>query len=159
MSNVLLSPKTERSPNELTVCGLALMVAEIALPEQVSAILGIPAETLFELLNDPQMQRIVEVEIFRLHQSGKRADLKAEKLIDRMLSKLLAMDPGEVSAGMALKIAELGLKFRDKSPENSPPRPKASVVVRMPGDPEPKIDAEYGLIIDLSRVPINKEPV
>lgn len=150
MSNVLPFPRAGGAKDEQIVLALALMVAGIALPEQVSAVVNIPTEALFGLLDDSQMQRVVDAEVLRLRHSGKLADLKAEVLTNRMLDKLLAADADEMSTGIAIKIAELGLKFRNKSPEHDLPKAKFSVVVRMPGDPKPELETENGIIIDLS---------
>lgn len=155
MSNVLSFPRAGGAKNEQIVLGLALVVADIALPEHVSALLNLPTDGLLELLSDPQMQRIVDAEVLRLQHGGKLANLKAEKLTNRMLDRLLATDDEAISVGMAAKLAELGLKFRSKETDPVIPRPNAQVIIRGPGDPEPDpcTKGEYQLVIDLSRVP------
>lgn len=155
MSNVLSFPRAGGAKDEQIVLGLALMVSGIALPEQASALLGIPSETLLELLGDPQVQLVVDAEVLRLQHGGKLANLKAEKLANRMLDRLLATDDEAISVGMAAKLAELGLKFRSKETDPVIPRPNAQVIIRGPGDPEPDpcTKGEYQLVIDLSRVP------
>jgi len=130
----------------------ALAVAEAMPFEQAAYFNGCTPAELLSALDDPAVEQTVNAEVSRLRLSGDLATLKAATLTDRMLDKLLATPEEEISSGLAMKLAELGLKFREKaSLEAKAEAPKAEILIWHEGDPEPAPanDDRYRVIIRL----------
>lgn len=131
---------------------LALVVAEAIQPEQGAYFAGCSVAELIEALGDPDIAAAVDAEVARLRYSGELSSLKAAKLTDSILDKLLATPSDEISTGLAMKLAELGLKFREKATsEAKPEAPKAEILIHHEGDPEPEPvnDGRYRVVIRL----------
>lgn len=130
----------------------ALAVSETITWEQAASYAGCSMPVLMDALNDPEVALAVEGEVIRLRYTGELANLKAARLTDSMLEKLLATPKEEISTSLAMKLTELGLRFRDKSAvDNKPEPPGMSLHIMKDGDPDPipGPEAKFRLIIDL----------
>lgn len=148
----MLPDTTKTSPDGRFLNSAALVVAEAIQPEQGAYLAGCSVAELIEALGDPDIAEAVDAEVVRLRYSGDLANLKAAKLTDAMLDKLLATPSDEISTGLAMKLAELGLKFREKSaPEAKLQATKTRTFILTGNDPDPPEDPEATLtyIIDL----------
>lgn len=90
---------------------LILIVSGVCTPAQGAAAVSLPESDLRSALADPENIKIVEAEIVHLRLSGRLAALKAAVLTERMVDKLLAMDPTDVNPALVAKLAELGAKL------------------------------------------------
>lgn len=148
----MLPDTTKTTPEKQFLHAAALVVSETMPLEQGAFYAGCSVSALVDALHDPQVAQAVEAEVSRLRYSGDLANLKATKLTDVMLDKLLATPLENMSTGLAMKLAELGLKFRDKTNADSKPQaPKTELLILHEGDPEPGPvnDNRYRLIIRL----------
>lgn len=135
----MLPDITKATPEGRIIPVLALVVTDALTQEQGAVYIGCTPAELVAALDDPNIANAVDAEATRLRYSGDLANLKASRLTDSMLDKLLATPPEEISTGLAMKLAELGLKFREKAaPEAKPETPKMDVVIWHDGDPEPE---------------------
>lgn len=140
----------EPHPDKKITGPLALLVSDVITLSVAVSLSGESEEVLLSALKNPGIQVAVDVEITRLRLSGELAMLKAAHLTDTMLTKLLATPIEEVSVGLAVKLAELGMKFKEKSAAELPAGAKTQIIVVRPGDPEPLKDSTgYCLVIRL----------
>lgn len=133
----------------------ALAVAETITWEQAAYFSGWSVEELLVALDDPAIGRAVDAELARLRLSGDLASIKAARLTDAMLDKLLATPLEDIGTGLAMKLAELGLKFREKAaPETKAVAPKSEILIWHEGEPEPAPvnDDRYRVIIRLKNL-------
>ena len=130
----------------------ALVVTEAITLEQGAIYAGCTPANLLAALDDADVANAVDAEATRLRYSGDLANLKAARLTDNMLDKLLATPDEEISTSLAMKLAELGLKFREKTaPEQKIQPSKGHIYVLKGDDPDPPEDPDsiYTLVIDL----------
>lgn len=130
----------------------ALVVAGLMSLEQGAYIAGLEPTALLAAMNDKAVADAVEAEVTRLKLSGDLSNLKAATLTDRMLDKLLATSDEDISTTLAIKVAELGLRFKEKAaPEVKADKPKAEILIWHEGEPEPASinDDRYRVIIRL----------
>lgn len=140
------------TPEKRFLHAAALVVSETIAIEQGALYAGCTVSALVDALHDPEVVQAVEAEVTRLRYSGDLATLKAARLTDSMLEKLLATPIEELSTGTAMKLAELGLRFREKSAADSKTQTlNAKVLILKDGDPDPlpDPDAKFVLTIDL----------
>lgn len=146
-------PDTTKTTNEGSFLRSAALVVSEAIPlEQGAYFAGCTADALLSALADPDIARVVDAEANRLRYSGDLAVIKAAKLTDNMLDKLLATPDEEISTGLAMKLAELGLKFREKAaPEQTKSTNRGHIYVLKGNDPDPPHDpdAPFTYVIDL----------
>ncbi len=148
----MLPDKVKATPEGRFLHSAALVVAEAIPIEQGAYFAGCSVAELIEALGDPDIAAAVDAEVARLRFSGYLSSLKAARLTDSMLDKLLATPSDEMSTGLAMKLAELGLKFREKAvPAARPEAPKAEILIHHEGDPEPEPvnDGRYRVVIRL----------
>jgi len=137
-------------PDKKITGPLALLVSDVINLQVASSLSGQPEEVLLTALKTPGIQTAVDVEVTRLRLSGELAMLKAAHLTDSMLTKLLAAPIEEISIGLAAKLAELGMKFKEKSASELPTGSKTQIIIVRPGDPEPPKDVDgYRIVIRL----------
>lgn len=148
----MLPDTTKATPEALLLRTIALVVAGVLTLEQGAAMVGCIPSKLLSALDDADLAHAVDAEVARLQFSGDLAGMKAAKLTDNMLDKLLATPEEEISTSLALKLAELGLKFREKSaPEQKTSTNRGHIYVLKGNDPDPPHDPEspFTYIIDL----------
>lgn len=148
----MLPDAAKASPEARFIQSAALAVSETITWDQAAYFSGCSVEELFGALDEPAIGRAVDAEVARLRLTGDLASIKAARLTDAMLDKLLATPIEDISAGLAMKLAELGLKFREKAaPEAKAEAPKAEILIWHEGDPEPTPtnDDRYRVIIRL----------
>lgn len=151
----MLPDTAKATPEARFMHSAALAVSETITWEQAAYFSGCSVEELLGALDDPAIGRAVDAEVARLRLSGDLASIKAARLTDSMLDKLLATPDEEISTGLAMKLAELGLKFREKAaPEAKAEAPKAEILIWHEGDPEPAPvnDDRYRVIIRLKNL-------
>ena len=100
---------------------LVLVLSGVCTPAQAAATTYLLPSELLEALNDPETVKTVQAEILHLRLSGRLAALKAAVLTERMVDRLLAMDPEDVNPTLVAKLAELGAKLRPTTPESLGP--------------------------------------
>jgi hypothetical protein len=133
-----MTPTLFDSDNEQKVIGtLAMLTAGIIEPRVAAVIAGVPEEALYKAMAMPEVQAAVDVEIARLRLSGELAALKAATLTEAMLSKLLDTPEDEISTGLAIRLAEVGLRFKEKPNTDIAPVSGFTVTIHRAGDPEP----------------------
>ena len=144
-----MTPTLFNPDNEQKVIGtIAMLTAGVIEPRVAAVIAGVPEEALYKAMAMPEVQAAVDVEITRLRLSGELATLKAATLTEAMLSKLLDTPDDEISTGLAIKLAEMGLKFKEKPLVEIDAEGGFSVVILKEGDPEPKPRKNgHGLVI------------
>lgn len=146
-------PDTTKATTEASFLRSAALVVSEAIPlAQGAYFAGCTPDALLGALADPDIARAVDAEATRLRYSGELAGLKAAKLTDNMLDKLLATPEEEISTSLAMKLAELGLKFREKAaPEQKASANRGHIYVLKGNDPDPPHDpdATFTYIIDL----------
>lgn len=148
----MLPDNTKATPETSFLRSAALVVSESIPLEQGAYFAGCTVDALLGALADPDIARAVDAEATRLRYSGELAGLKAAKLTDNMLDKLLATPDEEISTGLAMKLAELGLKFREKAaPEQKASANRGHIYILKGDDPDPPEDPDsiYTLVIDL----------
>lgn len=152
----MLPKNTKTTPEKRFLYAEALAVSETITWEQAASYAGCSIPVLIDALTDPEVAQAVEGEVIRLRYTGELANLKAARLTDSMLEKLLATPKEEISTSLAMKLAELGLRFRDKSVVDNSPEPHGMRLhILKDGDPDPipDTDAKFSLIIDLRNKP------
>lgn len=148
----MLPDTAKATPEARFMHSAALAVSETITWDQAAYFAGCSVEELLGALDDPAIGRAVDAEVARLCLTGDLASIKAARLTDAMLDKLLATPLKDISTGLAMKLAELGLKFREKAaPEAKAEAPKAEILIWHEGDPEPAPvnDDRYRVIIRL----------
>lgn len=148
----MLPDTAKATPEVRFMHSAALAVSETITWEQAAYFAGCSVEELLEALDDPAIARAVDAEVARLRLSGDLASIKAARLTDVMLDKLLATPIEEISAGLAMKLAELGLRFKEKATSDTKTEtPKAEILIWHEGEPEPAPvnDDRYRVIIRL----------
>jgi hypothetical protein len=134
-----MTPALFNSDNEQKVIGTIAMLTAGVIESKVAAVIaGVPEDSLYKAMAMPEVQAAVDVEIARLRLSGELASLKAATLTEAMLSKLLDTPEDEISTGLAIKLAEMGLKFKEKPLLEIDAEAGFSVTILKEGDPEPK---------------------
>ncbi|MGE5384957.1 MAG: hypothetical protein ACM3SV_03615 [Betaproteobacteria bacterium] len=123
-------------PGERMVDATALLVAGVFDDSEAAALAGVPASALLDLLGDPDVQQAIDSRLLRWKLDGTLANVRAEKLTMQALERIEA-EAGAVSVGIAIKIAELGLKFRERPEVSKAPDARTEVVIINDGDPEP----------------------
>ena len=150
----MLPDTAKATPEALFLRTAALVVDGLLTVEQAAVMVGCAPAQFLSALDKADVANAVDAEVTRLQYSGELATLKAAKLTDGMLDKLLATPLEEISSGLAMKLAELGLKFREKAaPEAKAEAPKAEILIWHEGDPEPAPvnDDRYRVIIRLKK--------
>lgn len=146
-------PDTAKATPEASFLRSAALVVSGAIPlEQGAYFAGCSVKSLLGALADSDIARAVDAEATRLRLSGELAGLKAAKLTDNMLDRLLATPDEEISTGLAMKLAELGLKFREKAaPEQKNSANRGHIYVLKGNDPDPPHDPDspFTYVIDL----------
>ena len=144
-------PNTSKgSPESLFIRIAALVVSSTIPVEQGAYFARCTVDELLGYMDDPTIAFAVDAEVTRMQQSGELAGLKAAKLTDIMLDKLLATPNEEISTSLAMKLAELGLKFREKATSNDKPAtPNARVIVLKDGDPDPVPNHDGGFVLTI----------
>lgn len=148
----MLPDTNKATPEASFLRSAALVVSETIPLEQGAYFAGCSVEALLGALADSDIARAVDAEVARLQFSGDLAGMKAAKLTDNMLDKLLATPEEEISTSLAMKLAELGLKFREKAaPEQKTSANRGHIYVLKGNDPDPPHDPEspFTYIIDL----------
>jgi len=151
----MLPDTTKATPEARFIHSAALAVSETITWEQAAYFAGCSVEELLGALDDQAIGQAVDAEIARLRLSGDLAVIKAARLTDSMLDKLLATPQEEISTGVAMKLAELGLRFKEKAaPEAKAETPKAEILIWHEGDPEPAQvnDDRYRVVIRLKKL-------
>lgn len=151
----MLPDIAKATPEALFIRSAALVVASLLTVEQAAVMVGCAPAQFLSALDEADVANAVDAEVTRLQYSGELATLKAAKLTDGMLDKLLATPDEEISTGLAMKLAELGLKFREKaSPEAKAEAPKAEILIWHEGEPEPAPvnDGRYRVVIRLKNL-------
>ena len=134
-----MTPAFFKPDNEQKVIGtIAMLTNGLIDGRTAAALVGVPEEALYKAMAMPEVQAAVDVEITRLRLSGELATLKAATLTEAMLSKLLDTPDDEISTGLAIKLAEMGLKFKEKPLLEIDAEAGFSVTILKEGDPEPK---------------------
>lgn len=149
---MMLPNSTRATPEALFIRSAALVVSATIPLEQGAYFANCTVAELLGALDDPAIAQAVDAEVTRLQHSGELAGLKAAKLTDIMLDKLLATPSEEISTSLAMKLAELGLKFRERTTTTAKPEsPKATLIILRDGDPDhkPNSDGGFELVIDL----------
>ena len=148
----MLPSTIKATPEALFLRAAALVVAGLLTVEQAAVMVGCDPAQFLSALDEADVANAVDAEVTRLQYTGDLASIKAARLTDSMLDKLLATPEEEISTSLAMKLAELGLKFREKAaPEAKAEAPKAEVLIWHEGDPEPAPvnDDRYRVIIRL----------
>lgn len=147
-----MTPALFNPDNEQKVIGTLAMLTAGVIESRVAAVIaGVPEEALYRAMALPEVHAAVDVEITRLRLSGELATLKAATLTEAMLSKLLDTPEDEISTGLAIKLAEMGLKFKEKPLVSIEAEEGFSVTIVKDGDPEPKQSKDgHSLVIRLS---------
>lgn len=151
----MLPDIAKTTPEARFLHSAALVVTDVFTLEQGAVYAGCTPSDFLAALNDSDVALAVDAEVTRLRYSGDLANLKAARLTDNMLDKLLATPLEEISTGLAMKLAELGLKFKEKAtPEAKPEAQKMDVVIWHEGDPEPEPanDDRYRVTIRLKKL-------
>ena len=147
MTPALFNPDNEQK----VIPTLAMLTVGVIEPRVAAVLAGVPEEALYKAMAMPEVQAAVDVEIARLRLSGELATLKAATLTEAMLSKLLDTPEDEISTGLAIKLAEMGLKFKEKQLVSIEAEEGFSVTIVKDGDPEPKPSKNgHSLVIRLS---------
>lgn len=146
---MMLPDKAKATPEGRFLHCAALAAAELISPEQAARFIGTTEEAFLTALANSDIAAAVDTEVLRLRYSGELANLKAAKLTDSMLDKLLDTPTEDLSAGTAVRLAELGLRFREKATTEKVEPPKAQVLVLYEGDPDPEPHDGYSLVIRL----------
>jgi hypothetical protein len=133
MIPALFNPDSER----VVISALAMLVSGVIESQVAAHISKVPEDILHKAMEMPDIQAAVEVEITRLRLSGELATLKAANLTEAMLSKLLDTPTDEISTGLAIKLAEMGLKFKEKPLIEIEAGAGFSVTILKDGDPNP----------------------
>jgi len=134
MTPALFNPDNEQK----VIPTLAMLTVGVIEPRVAAVLAGVPEEALYKAMAMPEVQAAVDVEIARLRLSGELATLKAATLTEAMLSKLLDTPEDEISTGLAIKLAEMGLKFKEKPLLEIDAEAGFSVMILKEEDPEPK---------------------
>lgn len=133
MIPALFNPDNEQK----VIRAIAMLTAGIIEPRVAAVVADVPEEALYKAMAMPEVQVAVDVEVTRLRLSGELATLKAATLTETMLSKLLDTPDDEISTGLAIKLAEMGLKFKEKPLVEIEAEGGFSVTILKDGDPEP----------------------
>lgn len=148
----MLPDTAMKTPEAGFIRNAALVVAGLVSLEHGAYSAGLEPTTLLAAMDDRAVADAVEAEVTRLKLSGDLANLKAATLTDRMLDRLLATPDEDISTTLAIKVAELGLRFKEKAtPEVKADKPKAEILIWHEGEPEPAPanDDRYRVIIRL----------
>lgn len=86
---MMLPEKAKATPEGRFLHCAALATAELISPEQAARFIGTTEEAFLTALGDSDIAAAVDTEVLRLRYSGEIANLKAAKLTDSMLDKLL----------------------------------------------------------------------
>lgn len=143
-------PDLKAGPEVLFMRSAALVVAEAISKEQGASLAGCTETQLLASLDDPDIARAVDAEVSRMRLSGDLASLKAARLTDTMLDKLLSTPDEEINVSLAMRLAELGLKFREKpTAAGKQEAHKARVVILKDGDPDLRPDPDGGFLLTI----------
>lgn len=143
-------PDLKAAPEVLFMRSAALVVAEAIPLEQGAHFAGCTVGQFLTSLDDSDIARAVDAEVSRLRLSGDLASLKAARLTDNMLDKLLSTPDEEINISLAMRLAELGLKFREKATTAGKPEAhKARVVILRDGDPDLRPDPDGGFMLTI----------
>ena len=146
MIPALFNPDSE----QIVISALAMLVSGVIELQVAAHISRVPEDILHKAMEMPDVQAAVEVEIARLRLSGELATLKAASLTEAMLSKLLDTPANEISTGLAIKLAEMGLKFKEKPLIEIEAGAGFSVTILKDGDPNPAPRKNgHGIVIRL----------
>lgn len=143
-------PDLKAGPEALFMRNAALVVAEAIPKEQGAYFAGCTVAQLLASLDDPDIARAVDAEVSRMRLSGDLASLKAARLTDTMLDKLLSTPDEEINVSLAMRLAELGLKFREKATTAGKQEAhQARVVILKDGDPDLRPDPDGGFLLTI----------
>lgn len=148
----MLPINAKAKPEARFIHSAALVVTDILTLEQGAVYAGCTPSKLISALDDSDVAQAVDAEVTRLRYSGDLANIKAARLTDSMLDKLLATPSEEISTSLAMKLTELGIKFREKAAPEQKTQPSNMHVHILEGDdPDPPkyADGNYTLVIDL----------
>lgn len=151
----MLPDTAKTTPEARFMHSAALAVSETITWEQAAYFSGCSVEEILGALDDPAIGQAVDAEVARLRLSGDLASIKAARLTDAMLDKLLATPLEDIGTGLAMKLAELGLKFREKATVNDTPKPKGQQFFLVYDNDEEPVFPDDGLlryVIRLNRV-------
>jgi len=125
---------------------LALVLERVVTINVAAGLAGITEAELLAELSAPEIQSVINTELTRLRLSGELAVLKANALTDTMLTRLLQSPESDISLGFAARLAELGLKFKEKANTEVADTTKFTVNINFSNDPKKKLKGD---IIDV----------
>lgn len=126
---------------------LALVLERVVTVSVAAGLVGITEAELLAELAAPEIQSLINTELTRLRLSGELAVLKANALTDSMLTRLLKSPESDISIGFAARLAELGLKFKEKATTEVADTAKFTININFSSEPKKKLKGD---IIDVN---------
>ena len=148
MTALTLFNSSRRELDESSYPTLLALVLERVVTVTVAAGLAGATETeLLAELSAPNTQSVINIELTRLRLSGELAALKANALTDSMLTRLLQSPESDISLGFAARLAELGLKFKEKATTEVADTAKFTININFSSERKKKMEGD---IIDVN---------